>query len=433
MKKILTCAIAAAVLGAVGFGVVVAYDKRSMAYTAPAIDDSAQARAAAIERGRYIAVAGDCVACHSNPETHQAFAGGYALETPFGKIVASNITQDKDTGIGGWSEAQFVRAVREGKGRHGENLYPAMPYNAYAKVSDADMHDLWLYMQTIAPISNKVDANQLPFPFNIRMLLAGWNLLFFDRDSFAAVPGKSEEWNRGKYLVDGLTHCASCHTPKNLLGGDVGSEPMHGGSLQGWYAPDLTSNAHTGLGDWSVEQLVQYLKEGGNDIAMASGPMAEAVENSTQHMTDADLKAIAVYLKDLPPSPAQRPQPIAASNPQMVDGKRLYEINCVACHDFNNKGVPTMVSALAGNEGVQQESAENILRAVLIGARGAATRANPTAAGMPAFDWKLDDAQIAAIATYVRNSEGNAASAVSAEDVAEVRAALLAREPLRSE
>jgi mono/diheme cytochrome c family protein len=430
MKKFIKWVLALVVLGALGFIAVVFYDKRTAPYVPPKQADTEEAKAASIERGRYIARAGDCMACHTDPHDGQMFSGGYALDTPFGKIVASNITPDKATGIGDWTEQQFVRAVREGKGAHGENLYPAMPYPAYAKVSDADMHDLWNYMQTVEPVKNKVDANQLPFPFSIRSLVAGWNLLFFDRAGFAADAAQTDDWNRGKYLVDGLGHCASCHTAKNPLGADARGVALQGGSLQGWFAPDITANPHTGIGGWSNAQLVRYLKEGGNDIAMASGPMAEAVENSTQHLTAEDLNAIATYLKAVPGRKVDKPAAVPAQDAQMVQGQRLYAINCAACHDSKHQGVDGMVSALAGNPGVQQDSAENILRAVLVGNRAAATASNPTAAGMPAFDWKLDDDQIAAIATYIRNSEGNAAPRVDATDVAAARKALLARGPL---
>ena len=391
--------------------------------TAPAVANSA-ANTMAIERGRYIATASDCIACHTTHNSKQPFAGGYALDTPFGKIVASNITMDQETGIGSWSEAEFTRAVRLGKGKHGENLYPAMPYTAYVKLTDADMHDLWQYMQTVKPVSKKVESNQLPFPFNIRLLMAGWNLLFFDNTPFKADPAKSVEWNRGAYLVNGAGHCASCHSGKNFLGGDQAL--LQGGVLAGWYAPEITGNTYVGIGGWSTEQVVQYLKIGSNDVAVAAGPMAEAVTNSTQHMTDADLRAIAVYLKDLPGSGLARPAPLAASSGQMVRGKHVYEANCAACHDFNGKGVGTMVSSLAGSPGVQAPHADSLVRTVLVGDRGAVTQGNPTGAAMPAFAWKLSDSDVADALSYARNSWGNAAPAISAGEVAKARAALKA-------
>ena len=236
---------------------------------------AAPGRDTAIARGRYIAEAGDCVACHTVPHSGQPFAGGLALATPFGKLVASNITQDARTGIGGWTEEEFTRAVRLGKGKHGQNLYSAMPYPAYNKVSDADMHDLWLYMQTIKPVDKPVESNQLPFPFNIRTLMWGWNLLFFDKKPFQPDSKQSTEWNRGAYLVEGLAHCAACHTAKNFLGGDS-SKKLQGGTLQGWFAPEITGDRQHGLGAWSLDDTVAYLKTGANSFTVASGPMAEA-------------------------------------------------------------------------------------------------------------------------------------------------------------
>nr|WP_312239921.1 cytochrome c [Pantoea sp.] len=250
----------------------------------------------AVARGRYIAIAGDCVACHTAPGSKEPFSGGYAISTPFGGIFASNITPDTQTGIGNWTERDFYRAVRHGKGKKGENLYPAMPYNAYVKVSDRDMHDLWLYMRSVKPVHNPVPATNLGFPYNIRLAMMGWNLLFFKNHGFEPDATQSAEWNRGAYLVDALEHCGACHTPKNSLGGDRDAY-LQGSNLAEWHAPDITSNSYTGIGGWSLDQITQYLKLGSNHVAVASGPMAEAVSNSTQHLTEADLHAIAVYLK----------------------------------------------------------------------------------------------------------------------------------------
>lgn len=394
---------------------------------APPVTDAGgkprSAAEAAVERGRYVAVAGDCIACHTAHGSGKPFAGGLALETPFGKLVASNITQDKKTGIGDWTEEEFTRAVRLGKGRHGENLYPAMPYNAYAKVSDADMHDLWAYMKTIEPVENRIESNQLPFPFRIRFLLTFWNFLFFDDSRFQPDPARSAEWNRGAYLTQGLAHCASCHTAKNFMGGDT-SATLAGGTLGGWYAPDITGGAG-GLHDWSLDQTVEYLKTGGNAIGMASGPMAEAVENSLQHMTQQDLRSIAVYLKTVPgPAAPARPAALAAGDERMKLGAHVYDVNCAACHGSNGKGLDGLVTSLAGNSALQAEVDTNLINAVLRGTTPAITHGKPTGAGMPSFAWKLSDAEIAAVGTYVRNAWGNAAPAVSASDVAGARKTL---------
>jgi mono/diheme cytochrome c family protein len=375
----------------------------------------------AVARGHYVALTADCVACHTAAHSRQPFAGGYPLETPFGTLVSSNITQDKETGIGAWSEAQFARAVREGRGRHGENLYPAMPYNAYAKMSDQDIADLWAYMKTIKPVHQKVISNQLPFPFNIRLMMSGWNLLFFDNTRFKADPTRSIEWNRGAYLVQGAGHCAACHSAKNFLGGDIKSKYLEGGQLPGWYAPEITNDAWLGLGHWSEAEVVEYLKIGSNAHSVAAGPMAEAVTNSTQHVNDGDLHAIAVYLKTLPGSNTPRPVPLAAGEASMKLGQQVFSANCAACHDARGTGVATMVTSFAGNPSIQAPNTDTIVRAVLEGNRGAVTQGNPTGAGMPAFGWKLSDEQIAAVLTYARNSWGNAATAVSAESVMTMR------------
>lgn len=377
----------------------------------------------AVARGRYVAIAGDCAACHTDPRHGKPFAGGYALETPFGKLLASNITSDKNTGIGAWTEQEFTRAVREGKGRHGENLYPAMPYNAYVKVSDQDMHDLWAYMQTVPAVNNEVVSNQLPFPFNIRLMMMGWNLLFFDNTPFKPGADATEQINRGAYLVDGLGHCAACHTPKNFLGGDKGGAYLQGGELAGWHAPEITGNPYVGIGGWSDAQLVQYLKTGSNHVAVASGPMAEAVTNSTQHMRDEDLYAIAAYLKTLPGSDTLSPRALKARTPLMQQGANVYSANCSACHNSDGKGINQLASSLADNPGIQAENAQSLITTVLEGGRGAVTLTNPTSGAMPSFAWKLSDQQIAATLSYIRNSWGNAAPEVTANQVAEVREA----------
>lgn len=380
----------------------------------------ADADAEAVARGRYVAIAGDCVACHTAPGSKTPFSGGYSISTPFGGIFASNITPDTETGIGNWTERDFFRAVRHGRGKEGENLYPAMPYNAYVNVSDEDMHDLWLYMRSVKPVHNAVPETNLGFPYNIRLAMMGWNLLFFANHGFAADASKSAEWNRGAYLVQGLEHCASCHTAKNLLGGDKNAY-LQGSNMAEWHAPDITPNGYTGIGSWSEDQIAQYLKLGSNHVAVASGPMAEAVSNSTQYLTDADLHAIAVYLKSVPDSGAKRPQPLPADNPLMQTGEHVYSANCAACHNSDGKGIPNLAASLAGNPGLMAKDASSLITTVLQGGRGAVTQGNPTSGAMPSFAWKLSDDQVAAVATYVRNSWGNAAPAVPVKDVTDER------------
>jgi len=381
------------------------------------------ADSAAIERGRYVAIASDCTACHTMPESKLPLAGGYSISTPFGGIYASNITPDSETGIGSWTERDFFRAVRHGKGKEGEHLYPAMPYNAYVKLTDQDMHDLWMYLRSVKPIHYQVPETNLGFPYNIRLAMMGWNLLFFRNAGFQPDSSKSAEWNRGAYLVEGPEHCAACHTAKNLIGGDS-SDYLQGGNLGEWHAPDITPNPHTGIGSWSEQQVVDYLKLGSNHVAVASGPMAEAVTNSTQHLTDADLRAIALYLKQVPASTTTLPQPLSMGNAQMKMGENVYSANCTACHNSDGKGIPNLAASLANNPGLLADDASSIITTVLQGGRGAVTAGNPTSGAMPSFAWKLSDEQVAAVATYLRNSWGNAAKPVASDEVADKRALL---------
>ena len=386
---------------------------------------SAGARAADADQvspGRYQAVLGDCEGCHTAPGG-KPFAGGTVLETPFGKIVSPNITSDRDTGIGKWSEADFRRAVKEGLSPTGKRLYPAMPYPAYAMMPDADIAALWRYMKTVAPVRHPIESNLLPFPFNIRAVMAVWNWMNFKPAAFAPAAAKSADWNRGAYLVTGPGHCGACHTPKTLLGADRAAA-LTGASLQGWFAPEITSARPRGIGGWSEADITTYLKTGWNSHGVATGPMAEVVEHSTSQMTDADLSAIAVYLKDMPASQTL-PQPALARNdPAMLSGAKLYQNNCVSCHGPDGKGEHQIFPPLAGNAVLLQSSAENAIRVLLAGAQAVSTKAAPTSPAMPSFAWKFDDAQIADLLTYVRNSWGNEGAQVTADSVAKIRANL---------
>jgi mono/diheme cytochrome c family protein len=372
-----------------------------------------------ILRGRYQAILGDCAACHSK-EGGKSLAGGNPLQTPFGPIVPPNITPDKETGIGNWSEEDFRRMMRTGIGHDGIRLYPAMPYPAYTKMNDQDLSDLWKYLQTVEPVSNAVEANQLPFPFNIRLSLLGWNMLNFTEGEFKPDPTKSAEWNRGKYIVDGAGHCSACHSPKNLMGADKSSEFLQGASLQGWFAPDITNSDHTGLGTWTNEDIVTYLKTGTNSKTVASGPMAEAVQNSTSKMEDSDLKAIAEYLKSIP-GDQNAPAQVIIDQRIMASGQAVYRDNCSACHGSDGKGAMPLFPALAGNQIVMQKSSETLSHLILFGSQGVGTSAQPTTPSMPSLAWRLSDKQIADVLTYVRNSWGNSASTVNADDVANIR------------
>jgi mono/diheme cytochrome c family protein len=376
-----------------------------------------------IEHGRYMAIAGDCAACHT-AKGGEPFAGGGALETPFGTLLSPNITPDLATGIGGWTDDQFVDAVRNGIGHHGIHLYPAMPYTYYTKMFRADVIAIRAFIDTLQPVRNEVHANQLPFPFNQRETMLGWNELYFTPREFNPDPSKSAEWNRGAYLVEGAEHCGLCHTPKNVMGGDENSRAMQGSVLQNWYAPDLTGDRRVGIGDWTVDDIVLYLKTGRNRYDIASGPMADAVHHSTSHLTDADLRAIAVYLKELPPGGGDLPQPVSGQEPAMQQGQAIYNNQCAACHTVGGEGIVGLFSRLSGAPLVQQAQATSLIRVVLEGSRAVATDEAPTGPAMPSFAWKLSDTDIAAVITYIRNSWGNAALPVSPGEVGNMRQAL---------
>jgi mono/diheme cytochrome c family protein len=373
-----------------------------------------------IERGRYLAVLSDCASCHTVPGSQQPFAGGRPLETPFGNIVAPNITPDPETGIGSWSDEAFDAAVRGGLRRNGSRLYPAMPYTAYTKMSRDDVLAIRAYLNTLIPVRNAVVANTLPFPFNIRTSMRVWNALYFTQGDYKPDSKQSAEWNRGAYLVDGPGHCGACHTPKTFLGGDKTDRYLRGGYLQGWSAPDITGDPRVGVGAWSADELVAYLKSGHNRVSAATGPMAEVVSLSTEHMTDPDLKAIATYLKSLSGNQDQ-PQTLPKDNPAMVAGAAIYRDQCSACHGIDGKGVAELFPSIADSSMVKSDDPSTSIRIVLRGARSVGTPAQPTAPGMPSYGRQLDDAQIAAVLTYMRNNWGPAAAPVAAGDVARVR------------
>lgn len=377
-----------------------------------------------IERGRYLAVLSDCTACHAQPTRGDSpFAGGRPIPTPFGTLYAPNITPDRDTGIGGWTEKEFDDAVRRGRLPNGKRLYPAMPFPYFAKMSATDVRAIRAYLSTVRPVRHEVVANQLPFPFSIRASMALWDWLYYRPSEWRPRADRSAAWNRGDYLVRGPGHCAACHTPKTLLGGDEPGHDLRGYSLQGWFAPDLTGDPARGLAAWSERDIVEYLGTGHNRFAAASGPMADEVSDSSSHMTAADLEAIAIYLKSEPGAP-ERAAPLPASAPLMQAGAAIYRDQCSACHKIDGTGLPHLFPDLARSAAVASREPTTVLQVVLRGAQTVATRAEPTAPQMPSYAWQLDDAQVAAVATYVRNSWGHAAGPVSESAVRAARRSL---------
>ena len=374
-----------------------------------------------VMRGKALAIAGDCVACHT-AKGGAPFAGGLALQTPFGAIMTANITPDNGTGIGSWSADDFARAMHEGRRPGGTYLYPAFPFPYYTRVTRSDLDALYAYLRTLPPVENRVSRNTLPFPFNIRMSMVGWNMLFFTPGEFKPDPKRSDEFNRGAYLVEGLGHCGACHTPFNAFGASKDDKYLQGNQIDNWTAPNITNDKQAGLGKWTVDDIVQYLKTGQTSFSLASGPMKDVIENSTSHMPDADLKAIAVYLKERGAAGPAAPAPLPASDPRMQVGEAVFIDTCAACHMRNGAGVERMFPKLAGNVVTTQDDPASLIRIVVGGGRAAATDARPTSPAMPSLGYRLNDAQIADVVTYVRNSWGNAAAPVSAETVQDQRA-----------
>jgi mono/diheme cytochrome c family protein len=377
--------------------------------------------AAEVARGRSLVIAGDCLSCHTRPGG-APLAGGLGMNTPFGVIYTPNITSDRDSGVGDWTADQFYRAMHEGRSEKRGFLYPAFPYVYFTNVTRADTDAILAYLKTTPAVRYQPPGNKLPFPFNIRQLMWGWNLLFFRAHTFQPDASKSAQWNRGAYLVNGLGHCSQCHTPTNFLGANQTSQAFRGGLLDNYVAPDLTANPRTGLGSWSQAEIVEYLKTGRNARANASAAMAEVVSYSTSLMSEADLQAIATYLRSQPPSPtASPPAPDPAA---MQRGEAIFSDTCAACHMEGARGQPRFFPPLGGSAVVQQTNPAGVLRMILAGTRTAPTLARPTPLTMPSYAWKLTDQQIADVTTYVRNSWGNRAAPVSAGEVSKVRSRL---------
>jgi mono/diheme cytochrome c family protein len=388
---------------------------------------------AEIVRGRYLVAAGDCAACHTD-EGGQPFAGGRAVPTPFGTIYSTNITPDPETGLGKWTSDDFYRAMHEGVAPGGRHLYPAFPYPWYTKLTRADDDAIKSYLDTLKPVREENKPTKLPWPFSVREVMAGWNTLYFKEGTFRSNPQKSAEWNLGAYLVEGLGHCGACHTPKNFAGAPKRDQAFQGGYGENWYATSLGGDLRDGLGSWSMQDIVQYLKTGANARAAAFGPMGEVVHDSTQYLDDKDLRAMAVYLKDLPPhesAPGSNAATMAGNGSKedadrLARGRGVYLDDCAACHMENGEGIAGVFPPLKGNAVVQAKDPETVVHVILSGQKTAVTHDNPTGLAMPAFDWKLGNDEIADLATYLRSAWGNTAGAVSRDKVADTRSTVVA-------
>jgi len=387
-----------------------------------------------LQETSYVARLADCVACHSIPEA-EPFAGGLAMGSPLGVIYATNITPDKQTGIGDYTLAEFDNAVRRGIARDGHRLYPAMPYPSYAKMTDEDIRKLYDYfMFEVEPVSRPNPESGIPFPLNMRWPLAYWNAVFAPDEVYQPKPDQSEAWNRGAYIVQGPGHCGSCHTERSIAFNEVAYDEgstqfLAGAYLDGWHASNLRGDHNDGLGRWSEEDVAQLLKTGRNQHATVFGSMLEAFNNSTQFMTDEDLLAVGTYLKSLPgnsnePDWAYDERTLQAfqSGDYGAPGAALYLKQCSNCHGIDGRGRGALQPPLAGNPTVLEENPASMINILLNGAGRMVVAGVPDSYRMTPFRVLLRDEQIAEILTFMRSSWGNDAPAVTAEEVAEIRA-----------
>lgn len=411
------------------------------AAAAPAVA-TASSDALLVEKGRKLAVAADCAACHTAPKGGASFAGGYPIASPLGSIYATNITPSKTAGIGSYSLDDFSRALRQGLRKDGAHLYPAMPYTAYAQISDEDTEALYAYfMHGVEPVDQAAPQTALPFPFNIRLSMAVWNALYLKDQRFKPDASKPPEWNHGAYLVDALAHCSTCHTPRNAMMAEDSSRYLGGGSLGAWYAPNISSDAINGIGGWTEAELVQYLKTGRvPGKAQAAGPMAEAIEHSLQHLPDSDIQAMASYLKQTKAVAGGETQPrfrygqasLQSEDTQrgLVDGAdagwKVFSGSCAHCHQANASGTANgEYPSLFHNSVTGADRADNLIATILHGVdRTVQGRAHfmPAFGDAASFTDRLSDQEIADVSNYVLTQYGNPAVKVQPADVAAVRA-----------
>lgn len=368
-----------------------------------------------VEHGRYLALAGNCAGCHTT-RGGQPYAGGLPIETPFGTVYSSNLTPDDKSGIGGWSSAHFWRAMHNGRSKDGRLLYPAFPYPNFTQVTREDSDAIYAFLRSVPPAQVPNLAHRLRFPYDTQAALAVWRALSFKPESFVANAGKPAEWNRGAYLVGGLGHCIACHGPRDSLGATQTQLGLSGGliAVENWYAPSLADPHEAGVADWPTAEVVALLKSGIAPRGSVMGPMADVVFRSTQYLSEADLAAMASYLKDLPGAPA--PASGASVRPAiavrrdagtMVRGAKIYDQRCAYCHGDQGQGVPGAFPPLAGNRAVNMAQTANLIQVIAHGGYLPSTEGNPRPYGMPPFGHLLDAADVAAVLTFIRGSWGN--------------------------
>jgi mono/diheme cytochrome c family protein len=388
-----------------------------------------------ITRGEYLVKMADCAACHNSPGG-KPFAGGLAFQLPFGTLYSTNITADRETGIGTWSDDDLVRALHQGIARDGSYLYPAFPYTSYTVLSRDDIVAIKAYLFSLPAVHAPARQNELLFPFNQRGTMAFWNLVFLDQHRFRPDPRASDSENRGQYLATALGHCGECHTPRNIGFAMALSKQFSGAMLEGWHAYNITADKGYGIGDWSDKQIADYLSSGhAMGRGSAAGPMAEAVANSLQSLTNADVASLVAYLRrvepktgiagtEVDPAPAQmiasaswKPSAPDLGNP---DGQRIFEGVCAACHQWNGGGRQSHYASLAGSQAVNDPQGINLVRVMLTGAD------LKTAKGrgyMPSFGDAYSDAELVAVANYVIAHFGGKSGQVTAQAVHERRTA----------
>ena len=372
-------------------------------------------------RGAYLAKVGNCIGCHT-AQRGRPYSGGHVLDTSIGTFVTPNITPDKETGIGLWNEEEFWQALHDGKGRDGSLLYPAFPYTDYTKITREDSNAIFAYLQSLPAVKQRNAPNRINFPFNWRPLLYSWRLIYFTRGEYRPDATKSDEWNRGAYLVQGLGHCNACHTTRNQFGVSRGNI-LGGGQIMGsnWYAPSLTSLQEASTADWPIEDISKLLTTGLSSLAATTGPMADVVSQSLQYLNEGDAFAMAIYLKSLPES-EPRSRGIAPPLTEEVDrqlqkGGHIYETYCQDCHGSLGRGTAGVYPALAGNRGVTLAFPINAIRSILNGGYAPVTATNSRPYGMPPFAQVLPDEEIALVLSYIRNAWGNRGSLVTAAQV----------------
>jgi mono/diheme cytochrome c family protein len=379
-----------------------------------------------VNRGEYLTRAGDCIACHTKPGG-APYAGGLAFKLPFGTLYSRNITPDIDTGIGSWSDDDFLNAMQKGVAKGGEHLYPAFPYTAYTKLSRDDILAIKAYIFSLAPVRSVPPENSLAFPFNQRWAMMFWNLLFNPDKRFEPDPAQSPEWNRGNYLVEALEHCGECHTPRRITQNLNNSQKFAGTVTQGWMAYNITSHPQSGIAGWSDAALTSYLTTGhAEGHSSASGPMAEAIVNSLRYLTPADIHAIIVYLRSVAPietvpAIAQNPPAVSGAIPPTNLGAQVFAGNCANCHDWNGKGAQSPYANLLGSRTVNDPAATNIIAIALSGSK---TPLPAEHVFMPPFGRGHSDDELAAVTNFINGHFGNGTANVTVTDIEKARKAL---------